>query len=383
MSATAQRVYLHVGVPKTGTTFVQTTLAENRARLEEDGVLYPAGKHDLMFRAALDVRGNHQAWGRTRAEVRGSWDDLCRKARRHQGTTVISHELLAAAGPRQISTALSMLAGLEVHVVVTARDPAHQATAEWQEGIKHGRTLTFAEFRERVLAEDSSHAYARRFAAAQDLPAVLARWSAEVPAERVHVVCTPPAGTHPSRLWELFGEAVGLRSGRYPLPDPAALNRSLGVVEIDLLRRVNTALGRRLVQPEYGQVVKQYFAKELLVRHVSRLPTPPRDVYDGLVHVAERWAKEIDRAGYTVHGDLEQLLPTPPAEPTTDPDDVDPRAEVDTAASAIAELLVELESTRARAVHLAAENALLESERKKQKRKRKALKRRLAAALHG
>ena len=71
---------------------------------------------------------------------------------------------------------MTMLRDLEVHVVVTARDPARQAAAEWQEGIRHGRRLTFEEFRERVLDQSSDSDYARRFRAAQDLPGVLARW---------------------------------------------------------------------------------------------------------------------------------------------------------------------------------------------------------------
>ena len=62
----SQRVYLHVGVPKSGTTFLQVSLAENKKSLKEAGVLYPAG-HERMFLAAVDVRGAHKGWGRTRA----------------------------------------------------------------------------------------------------------------------------------------------------------------------------------------------------------------------------------------------------------------------------------------------------------------------------
>ena len=36
-------------------------------------MLYPSG-HERMFLAAVDVRGAHKAWGRTRAEVDGTWD---------------------------------------------------------------------------------------------------------------------------------------------------------------------------------------------------------------------------------------------------------------------------------------------------------------------
>lgn len=344
-------------------------------------MLYPAGKQDLMFRAALDVRGNHESWGRSRDEVRGSWDELCRRAREHHGTTVISHELFAAATRRQITAAMTMLNGLEVHVVVTARDPARQFTAEWQEGVKHRRTSTFGEFRDAVLGEGNEHRYAQRFAASQDLAGVLARWSTAVRAERVHVVCCPPPDTDAQELWRLFGTVVGLDPERYRVADTAALNRSLGVAQIDLLRRVNAALEGRLLQPEYGRVVKRYFAQQLLAAHSSRRPAVPLEMYEDLRHVAERWQKEIEQAGYTVYGDLERLLPSPPIDPQPHPDDVDAAAEVATAAATIAELLVELANTQTRVAELTAEKKTLKSDKKTLKKKRKALKQRLTVAL--
>ncbi len=367
------RVYLHIGLPKSGTTFLQTSLADNRSALRSrEGVLVPAGDQGLMFRAALDVRGNHRAWGQRRTDVAGAWDQVCLAARRHHGTTVVSHELLAAAPSHRIAAAMTTLSGLEVHVVVTVRDPASQAVAEWQEGVKHGRTLSFREFRRRVLGGDESDEYARRFAEAQDLPRVLTRWSAAVPAERVHVVCTPPRGTDPRELWRLFGSVVGFDGDAHDVAGRA--NASLGVVEIDLLRRVNVALAGRLAAPQYGTLMKRYFAEQVLSEHVSDRPTVPGALYDELLHVGRQWTKEVERAGYCVHGNLEHLLPVRPDEPGLHPDDVDRRAELATATSVLAEVLVDLQRSRARVADLEAEKRTLQ-------KKRKALKRRLAEML--
>ena len=368
----SQRVYLHVGVPKSGTTFLQASLTENKRALKEAGVLYPSG-HERMFLAAVDVRGAHKAWGRTRAEVNGAWDTLCRKARAHDGVTVISHELLGAASLHQVTEALTMLRGLEVHLVVTARDPARQAAAEWQEGIKHGRRLTFEQFRRRVLDGAAETDYARRYRAGQDLPSVLSRWGGALPPSRVHVVTCPPPGTDPRVLWERFAGVLGVDAERFPAAGPGSANTSLGTTEIDLLRRVNVALAKRLVQPEYGRVVKQLYAQEILPARPSARPVVPREMYDDLAVVGERWAKEIDKAGYVVHGDLVSLVPVAPAEAGPHPDDVDPRDGLESAAAATAELLVELQRRGADLERLEAENARL-------RRKRKRLKRRLKAA---
>jgi hypothetical protein len=367
----SQRVYLHVGVPKSGTTFLQASLSSNRKDLRAAGVLYPGGE-ERMFLAAVDVRGSHKAWGRKRSEVEGAWDHVCRKARKHDGVTVISHELLGGASTRQVTEALTMLKGVEVHLVVTARDPARQATAEWQEGIKHGRRLTVEQFRTRVLSSSSETDYARRYRASQDLPDVLARWGATLPASRVHVVCCPPPDADPGLLWQRFAGVVGFDPEAFPPAGPESANPSLGTTEIDLLRRVNVALDKRLVQPEYGQVVKQLYAQELLETGRSPRPVVPLAMHDDLRVVGERWAKEIDTAGYAVHGDLASLVPVAPVEPGPHPDDVPARAQVDSAVAATAELLLEVQRGRGELARLEADNARLRT-------KRKLLKRRLRA----
>lgn len=368
------RVYLHVGMPTCDTAFLQGALTRNRKALAEAGFLFPAGGGEkLMFRAALDVRGNHKVWGRKRSDVESTWDRLCRKARRHEGTTVISHELLAAASARQIASAQSMLAGLDVHVVVTARDLGRQITAAWQEGVEHGRTADFETFHTRVLSDSREHEEAQSFWAAQDIPGVLSRWASRLPAENVHVVCHPRTSADAGELWGRFADVIGFDPDAFDPSGPQSVNGSLGAVETDLLRQVNTALDGRLVQPHYRRVVHEYFTQHLLAQHRSSEPELPLEMYDDLTAIGERWVKEIDSAGYTVHGDLTELMATPPPQSGPHPDQVDMAAEVKTSAAVVADLLVEVD-------RLQSEVAGLESDKKSAKKKRKLLKLQLAGA---
>lgn len=367
-SRNQSRVVLHVGLPKSGTTFLQHSLAENAVALEDRGVLYPQTDDDVMFRAALDVRGNHKAWGRRRKDVEGAWDHLAGRAHAHLGTTVVSHELLAAAGSRQIDSALSMLKGLDVHLVVTARDPARQLVSEWQEGVKHGRMLGFADFEAAVRAGDGG--VAEHFHSAQDLPGVLSRWGRWLPAENVHVVTVAPDGTDPRLLWARFGEVVGFDPTGFPAAGPAHANESLGIDEVDLLRRVNIALDGRLAQPAYGSLVKQRIAQQLLAPRASARPRLPLRMYDALVPLGETWKTEIERAGYTVHGSLDDLVPVPPDAEPIHPDDASPTAQVDGAATVIAELLLDLAAARQ---EVEAKDAKRRSWKKQAQRLRKGL----------
>jgi len=135
-------VYLHIGAPKTGTTYLQDRLARNAATLAQHGVTIPSKNRfvpsDLFhFRAALDLL--EQDWGGAPGHAEGAWDALVRKVRRSSATGVVSHEIAAPAPPDKIAKVMNGLAGCELCVVYSARVLARQLPAAWQESIKQGR----------------------------------------------------------------------------------------------------------------------------------------------------------------------------------------------------------------------------------------------------
>src|ERR1700710_1042950 len=93
-------VFLHVGAPKTGTTYLQDRLALKKASLARHRVHYPLSLHASQFRPALDVL--QMAWGGLQEDVDGEWDALVARVRRLSGSVIISHEILAAARPAQV-----------------------------------------------------------------------------------------------------------------------------------------------------------------------------------------------------------------------------------------------------------------------------------------
>ncbi len=336
---------LHVGVPKSGTSYVQSGLREHRDALAARGIHVPRGPREVMFRAALDVRGNHAQWGRDRSEVAGLWEDLCRRAGAHDGVTVLSHELLAAATPAQASAARATLARLapdhRVDLVVTARDPARPLIAEWQENLKGGDHRTFARFWSyvgRAIADDD---HSVRFWAAQDVPDVVRRWGGDLPPDQVHVVTCPPRGSAPEDLWRRFAAATGLPMADLLPQDPES-NTGLGATEIAVLRAVNEALDGRLPHPTYGPAVKGALVRQVLARRRSPRPALPVDAHVTAETVAERWTSAIAEAGWRVHGSLTELVPAPRTE-GPGPDDVSDADLAAASSAVIADLLVALE----------------------------------------
>ena len=341
------RVFIHVGSPKTGTTFLQDVLWSQREAAGEQGLLLPGERFNDHFLATLDVRG--LAEDPVYPErARGMWDRLAAEALAWDGNVLISHELFAGATAEQAERAVATLAGgAEVHVVVTARDHIRQISAEWQEHVKHRSAATFEKF---VRDVRKDHARTSWFWQVQDYAGVLARWGADLPAEQVHVVTVPPAGSDPTILWDRFARLIGV--------DPAAFdtelersNSSLGVEQAELLRRVNMELGERLPLPgPYPLVVKNVLAHRILeARDGTRLALGAEDrkfAADESRAIAHR----LGEMRVDVVGDLADLIPGVAAPDSSEggayavPSDATLLAE---SVATIADLLVVLNERRA------------------------------------
>ena len=138
-------VYFHVGAPKTGTTFLQRVLWQNRDALREAGVLYPGETLGAQVHAAFDLRkAGFQSYQDPRTP--GAWAAVVSQARDWPGPVIISQELFSPATKAQIDTALDDLSFADVHIVYTARELSRQIPAAWQEDLKNRFTPTFDEF---------------------------------------------------------------------------------------------------------------------------------------------------------------------------------------------------------------------------------------------
>ena len=334
----SRRVYLHVGAPKTGTSYLQDRLRNNRKQLAEHGVHYPLGPlgiHAEQFRPALDLIDVE--WRGERGQAEGQWDALVRRVNRLDSTVVISHEILAAATADQVRRAMDDLADSEVHVVYSARDLARQIPAEWQEGLKHNRRQSYRRFLRKLMSsEDGSNTW---FWRVQGLPDVLGRWSAGLPPDRVHLVTVPPSGTPHEVLWRRFCTVFGIDPAWAP-QEGGRENPSMGAAETALVRRLNRRLVEREVTPEDHRLL----VKDLLVQqHLARRPAsakvtlPPR-AYPFAEEVAERWVEWVTGSGIDVVGDLAELRPVRPPEDHVwvDPDHPPARELVDVALEALA-----------------------------------------------
>jgi hypothetical protein len=338
----ARVVYLHIGAPKTGTTYVQDRLWRNRSELASHHVHFPAGASGSMFEAAIDLLD--MSWGGQREAARGEWDALTARVRRASGHVIVSHEILAAAKPSQVKRALAAFGDAELHLVYSARDLARQVPAEWQEGIKHRRGKSFKRF-VRDVQEAPRRSSRMWFWRVQSLPDVLGRWSSNIAPDHVHLVTVPHDAAR-DELWHRYCRAFAIDPA-WATADSPRENVSIGIAEATLIRKLNRRLRANdsLEHAAYRRLVRELAVHRTLAqRDQMTLATLPPDAYDWADEVSEEWIEWVEGSGIDVIGDVEDLRPRRPAAgdgPWRNPDRPKRQEMVDAAIDVIEALLVE------------------------------------------
>ncbi len=310
MRAMSRRIFLHVGSPKTGTTFLQQVLWSQRQLAQSQGLLLPGSAFSDHYLASLDVRGLADRPQHPRRAV-GMWQQMAAESASWAGDVLISHELFAGATEQQCKQALDALGDeAEVHIVVTARDLARQIPAEWQEHLKHRSTKPFATFVADIREDSDGSSW---FWRVQDYAGVISRWGCSLPMAQVHVVTVPQSGADPTTLWRRFSTLVGLDPSTFSLTG-FPINPSLHVEQAEILRRVNTALGDRLPYPgPYPAVVKSVFAHRVLASREGKVLALRGEDRDFAVARSRELVVALAGSGCEVVGDLQELMPPEPA----------------------------------------------------------------------
>ncbi len=187
----ADKVVLHVGLMKSGTTFIQRQLFAHQSTLRERGTLVPGKKWNEQVKAVKDLirPGN---------EHDGAWAELAGRVREWPGTAVVSMEFLGPAGPKVIKRLVESVAPAPVEVIITARDLNRSIAALWQETIQNGRSWGWPEYvagvREACPWHDPQDVgeAGRTFWRQQDLSRIADTWTAA--GGRISLVTVPHPG---------------------------------------------------------------------------------------------------------------------------------------------------------------------------------------------
>jgi hypothetical protein len=315
-------VHLHIGEPKTGTTYLQAMLFHHQQRLLDAGLLVP-GRNLDHIRAGHDILGRARTAGTHSTE--GAWDELAAEIIGHAANhAVVSMEMLTRAGPRQARRAVGAFGpDTDVRVVITARELSRLAPARWQESVQFRKSWSLDDYLSAVLAggrDRQGSDASRHFWGLHDTPTTVRTWADVAGLDRISVVTLPPSGASPDELWRRFGQAVGLDLAGYGPVEQA--NASLGAASAELMRRVNEALVETdLGDADHARICRKFLGKTVLpLRKGSEPPIvlPARFAEASRRH-SEELVAELEESGVRVVGALADLLPPDGVEHVVEP----------------------------------------------------------------
>ncbi|MGA8846688.1 MAG: hypothetical protein WB471_08775 [Nocardioides sp.] len=313
-------VYLHIGSPKTGTTYLQGTLWANQDALADDGVLL--GRSRAANNQAI---GDLLKWKPAHADLPRTWQRLCAHAAAWDGPSlVLSQEHLHKTTEEQFQALVDSFPGARFEVVLTARDLARSVPAQWQSSVRQRYTWTLGAYADAIAAtppdQSPGKGPAHHFWRRQDSAAILRRFVERLSVEQVRVVTVPASGGDPDELWRRFSQACNLGSSTQPGP---VSHESLGAASAEVMRRLNAmSVVAGLPLADYKRTVNHALSRHTLASRRGEEPglvLPERHVA-WAEREAERMIDGVSATGVEVVGDLADLRPRPSSKPYVDPD---------------------------------------------------------------
>jgi hypothetical protein len=328
---------LHIGPHKTGTTTVQGAFYLARERLAAHGVLYP-GKGRQPLASVLAVTGQPPLLGEPPHKIT-YWNNLVGKIRAAGSQRVVlSSEFFDEADDATARRVVEDLGGPLVHVVVTLRPLVSIIPSQWQQYLQNGYCFPYLEWLEGILSEPPrtpTPGFWRRHRHDQ----LIARWAAAAGVPNLTVIVMDESD--PLMILRIFESMLGLPGG-FLEPQEGAVNRSLTLAEVELVRLLNEEFKRQ------GWPDRKYprFMRDGAVARMkaARRPAPdeqrivtPAWALKRAAEIGAEMAENISALGVRVIGDISALGAIPPglAAAAADPGSVPPPVPAEAAVQAV------------------------------------------------
>ena len=224
MASRRQEIILHIGHSKTGSSFIQSSLALSQGTLRTAGIEYPEHLEKSSFVRAK--RGGISSGNLD--DFNGFVGAVIEAAQRypHARRLAFSSETLFPAIVKDVRSLAMLQDSFDVTVVLFTREFLGHALSILNQGVKRH---AFDIGPQKFLAH-----YAMPLQVLQALEAI------EQAGCRVKIL---NYSRHADHLLESFSAVIGVASGTLVVPPVARINRSLDTSELYLARRLNAVIG--------------------------------------------------------------------------------------------------------------------------------------------
>jgi hypothetical protein len=325
----ADRLVLHIGTQKSGTTYLQRVLQTLAKPLRKSGVLYPTrlvGKRDIYNHeaAAYGLLGTTSfPWvPRARAMTQEpAWQSLVEKVRGWKGTAIVSGEAFSVIDAQAARTLVHSLGIDNTHVIITARDLGRVLPSSWQQHIRNGRSTPFDTYLRQLAQRRGPDDPAERralweadpdqtFWRAYAIGSLVDRWAPL--ASQVTVVAVPHRGAPPDELWHRFRDALELGDALPATPpdiDEVLANVGITEPETLVLAGINRVAGENGIPEPHLRALRGRISREAFVPRLERGDPVrlPRSWVDTVRSWADTDVNELLSTPATIIGDVAEM----------------------------------------------------------------------------
>jgi hypothetical protein len=147
-TARPPRYVIHIGMPKTGTKYLQQSFCLLKDRMLADGICYPS-----EFWPKLEIFAHHELLKELlhipNPKLEGVFAQLSRSGHK---TILLSCEGFIGVSKETLEYLRTLIGASEVRIVFYARRWSDWIPSQWQQTVKQGETETFPEMYARTLA---------------------------------------------------------------------------------------------------------------------------------------------------------------------------------------------------------------------------------------
>lgn len=305
------KLLIHIGGPKTGTTAIQTALAENRHGLRECGYLYPGT--EINQQLSLTPLNSIAGFQNVVSSDRLLWQQLVDEVNQWEGVVVLSSEALFSAPTDVIDEIVDTIGRLQIEILITGRSLHELVVSQWQESVKAGDTISLRKYADEVSrgpknATDSSLI----FWVIADLSTPIHRWSQRIGIENIIVQCVDT--TQPDATLRSFEQIAEIPSGLLGTSPQNFVNRSLTYSEAEIIRSCNKILLPDSVNNHDYSLVRPDVRETIL----SKIPHGddakielPTSYYESIATYVDTEVQRIVNSGARVKGGFSLLTRIP------------------------------------------------------------------------
>lgn len=306
----AEKLILHVGFHKTGTTAIQTSLYYARAELKNSGITYLYARARAHHQAAWSLSQRLWGWngrgGTTTSPAH--WKKFVKQVNSSSGTVVASSEFFSEINFENIQKIREDVKAKDVQIVFTIRPLVKLLASSYQQYLKYGIKATYEDWLHAQLDEPGKTKLTPSFWQRNFHGATVQNWAKVFGAKNVTVMVVDE--TEPQKLYDQFNHYLGLPKD-FLTEQKTGGNRSLSVEEVEFLREINLQFPKERSWTEYTTFVREKAIKSLTDQQFpeggQKLLTP-KWAQDISTELTAKSVQEIKAAKVNVIGDVDSLL---------------------------------------------------------------------------